>query len=257
MEKLHARTGLLWVKQGFGLFRQQPGGLIILLLAYMFVTHLINIVPWIGPLAEMILMPVFSITFMQAFLHIEEGKRVRPKLLASGFRKPAVFPLMAVGLLYLTALALTLAGASLLDDGLLWKIMTKQIDPHALPADASGGGILLTALVLIPVAMAFVFAAPLIYWKKMSLGKAMFFSFFAVQRALRAFFMFAVAWFTIFVLALQFLMLIFGMNLLALQLLFMTLLIIFQGALYAAYRQIFGSPAEPATLPQAQPPGQL
>ena len=53
---------------------------------------------------------------------------------------------------------------------------------------------LFAAIVYVPAAMAFWYAAPLIAWQKMSLGKAIFFSFYAVRRAIRAFIVFGLAW---------------------------------------------------------------
>ena len=46
----------------------------------------------------------------------------------------------------------------------------------------------------IPFAMAVWFATPLIGWQKMSIGKAIFFSFFAVLRTLKAFLVYIFCW---------------------------------------------------------------
>jgi hypothetical protein len=53
---------------------------------------------------------------------------------------------------------------------------------------------LLAAVVYVPAAMAFWFAAPLIAWQKMGVGKAIFYSFFAVRRAGKAFLLYGVIW---------------------------------------------------------------
>jgi hypothetical protein len=45
--------------------------------------------------------------------------------------------------------------------------------------------------------MAFWYAAPLIMWQQMPLGKALFYSFFAVRRAGRAFLVYGLAWIVI------------------------------------------------------------
>ena len=49
----------------------------------------------------------------------------------------------------------------------------------------------------VPAAMAFWYAAPLIMWQQMPLGKALFYSFFAVRRAGRAFLVYGLAWIVI------------------------------------------------------------
>ena len=97
MEKLPAKTGWLWVKQGFGLFCKQPGGLSTLFLGYMFFMLVVSILPLLGQLLPVILVPVFSMAFMQACLYIEQKKRVFPNLLLTGFRKPAAATLFTLG----------------------------------------------------------------------------------------------------------------------------------------------------------------
>jgi hypothetical protein len=258
MEKIPARAGWLWVKRGFALFRKQPGGLSTLFLAYLFLMLAVSILPLMGQIAQVILMPVFSITFMQACLHIEQNRRIRPNLLAAGFHKPAIFPLLGLGLLYLLAAGIAIGVSTLADDGLFWKLASGQLDPKSPLAQNAklSNGFLLAALVYIPAAMAFFFAAPLIYWKKMSLGKALFFSFFAVLKAIRAFIVFVLAWFVICMLASQFVVLIFGLSELAVMImlpLWVTMVVVLQGSFFAAYAQIFGAPAdtEAAAAPDA------
>jgi hypothetical protein len=57
-----------------------------------------------------------------------------------------------------------------------------------------------SAAVYIPAAMAFWYAAPLIFWQKMGVGKAVFYSFFAVKRAGSAFLVYGLSWMLIGVL---------------------------------------------------------
>mgnify|MGYP000396763937 CR=1 FL=1 len=118
--------------------------------------------------------------------------------------------------------------------------------------------ILLAIAMYVPAAMAFCFAAPLIYWKQVSLGKALFFSFFAVWRSLSAFIVFAATWFAISVVTSQLLAVIFGRTPLMMQLMMplsMILTIIMHCSFYAAYRQIFGPTdlAVPAKADEPEP----
>ncbi|MET3132351.1 hypothetical protein AAKU55_002623 [Oxalobacteraceae bacterium GrIS 1.11] len=247
MEKLPASTGWFWVKQGFGLFRQQPGGLSTLFLGYMFCMLLVSIVPMLGQVLPVILVPVFSIAFMQACCHIEQGKRVFPNLLLTGFRKPAFGALFGLGLLYILMALIAIGTSALVDDGLLWQLVTGQIDGQAevLKNSNIGGAILLTIALYIPAAMGFCFAGPLIYWQKMSLGKALFFSFFAVLRSLKAFLVFAATWFCISVSASQILFMIFGRSEVAMQVMLplsVIMTVIMHCSFYASYRHIFGAP---------------
>src|SRR5450830_128872 len=185
MEKLPASTGWQWVKQGFSLFRKQPGGMSMLFLGYMFCMLAVSIVPLLGQMLPVILVPVFSIAFVQGCLNIDQGKRVLPSLLISGFRKPAFPSLLGLGVLYILMAIVAIGASTLVDDGLLWQLVTGQLTEEAaraaIPESRMGLGILLAIMLYVPAAMAFCFAAPLIYWKKTGLGKSLFFSFFAVS----------------------------------------------------------------------------
>ena len=259
MDKLPANTGWHWVKQGFALFRQQPGGLSTLFLGYMFVMLLIGSVPLLGQLLPVILVPVFSIAFMQACNDIEQGKRISPKRLLIGFHKPVFAVLFSLGLLYLAVAALALGVSALADDGVFFKLLTGQIEPAAAKNSNLAGAVLLAMLVYIPGAMAFCFAAPLIYWQKMSLGKAIFFSFFAVLRALKAFIVFIMGWFGISVLLSQIVIIVFGRSEAAMMVMLpmsVLLTVMLHCSFYASYRQIFGAPpadAAPAPVPTDKP----
>ena len=257
MGKLPANTGWHWVKQGFALFRQQPGGLSTLFLGYMFIMLLIGSVPLLGQLLPVILVPVFSIAFMQACNDIEQGKRISPKRLLIGFHKPVFAVLFSLGLLYLAVAALALGVSALADDGVFFKLLTGQIEPAAAKNSNLAGAVLLAMLVYIPGAMAFCFAAPLIYWQKMSLGKAIFFSFFAVLRSAKVFLMFAAGWFGISLVSSQVVLLVFGRSELAMTVMLplsMILTIIMHCSFYASYRQIFGVPKKDVAAPDQPAP---
>jgi len=257
MDKIPARTGWLWLKQGFGLFRQQPGALSILFVSYMLLMLLAGVIPLLGQLLPVLLVPVFSVAFMQANADIDQKKRVLPKVLLSGFHQPGRMPLLTLGLLYLLVAALAVGASALVDDGIFWQLITGQLDPKSPLVQSSnvGGGILLALVIYIPCIMAFWFAAPLIYWQQMSIGKAVFYSFFAVLRAFRAFIVFAAAWFAISIVVSQIVMLIFGRTEAAMVLMIpmsIILTVIMHSSFYASYRQIFGQHyAPPVNLDKA------
>ena len=239
------------MKQGFSLFRKQPGGMSMLFLGYMFCMLAVSIVPLLGQMLPVILVPVFSVAFVQGCLNIDQGKRVLPSLLMSGFRKPALPVLFGLGVLYLIMAIVAIGASSLVDGGTLWQLVTGQLNPQTSPEvireSNIGSAILLTMAMSIPALMAFFFAAPLIYWQHVSLGKALFFSFFAVWRSLSAFIVLASTWFAISIVTSQLLFMIVGRTPMAIQLMMplsMILTVIMHCSFYAAYRQIFGVPAD-------------
>lgn len=199
MEKLPASTGWLWVKEGFALFRKQPAELSTLFFGYMFLMLALGIIPVIGQLLPLILVPLFSMTFMHACVHIETGKRVYPNLLLVGFRSPAVRNLVKLGTFYLVAAIIAVGASSLIDGGVFWQAITGQIalDTETVRDSNMTLAMLFSAAVYTPAAMAFWYAAPLIAWQNMGVGKAIFYSFFAVRRAGKAFLVYGLAWVTI------------------------------------------------------------
>lgn len=196
MEKLPAKTGWIWVKEGFALFRKQPAEISTLFLAYMFLMLAVGIVPVLGQLLPLILVPVFSMAFMQACVQIEQKKRVFPSVLLTGFRSPALKNLLILGCLYLVAAIIATAASALIDGGVFWQAMTGQIPLDAKTAQESNMSLamMFSAAVYVPFAMAFWYAAPLITWQKMGVLKAVFYSFFAVQRETKAFLVYGLAW---------------------------------------------------------------
>jgi hypothetical protein len=161
----------------------------------------LGIVPVIGQLLPLILVPVFAMSFMQACRNIEEGKRVYPNLLLVGFRSPALRSLLMLGVLYLLAAFAAVAISALVDGGAFLQAMTGSgLDPKEIEGGNLRLAMVVAALVYIPAAMAFWFAAPLIAWQKMPLGKALFYSFFAVRRAGKAFTLYGLGWLVIGVL---------------------------------------------------------
>lgn len=196
MNKPNAKTGWLWVKEGFKLFLKQPAELLTLFFAYMFLSMAIGILPVVGQFLPLMLVPVFAMSFMQACRQIEQGKRVYPNLLLVGFRSPAFLKLLQLGVLYIVAVVLAIAFSSLVDGGAFWDFIMgqKPIDSKSVRESSLFTGMLVAALAYLPAMMAFWYAAPLIAWNKMSVGKAVFYSFFAVQGASGAFTVYGLAW---------------------------------------------------------------
>ncbi|MGZ5817406.1 MAG: BPSS1780 family membrane protein [Burkholderiaceae bacterium] len=251
MEKTSATVGWLWVKEGFALYRKQPAEMSTLFLGYMFLMLAIGIIPVAGQILPLILVPTFSMSFMQACVQIEQGKRVYPNLLLAGFRSPAFPALVKLGVLYLLAAGLSLGASSLLDGGVFWKVMTGQIELDAKVVRETNlvMPILLSAAVYTPAAMAFWYAAPLVAWQKMSIGKSIFYSFFAVQRSGRAFLVYGLAWALIGVIVpaivSAILALIFGKSSIAIIFLLplsIILTVVMYCSFYPTYTYIFGKP---------------
>jgi hypothetical protein len=199
MQKLPATNGWQWIKQGFAIFRKKPAELSTLFLSYMFLMLTLGIIPIAGQMLQLILIPVFAIAFMQACVNVENDHRVFPSLLLLGFRSPQIKSLLALGVLYLVAAIVAIGASALVDGGMLWQMLVAHgdLDPEKLQQSNMSLAMIFAGLVYIPAAMAFWFAAPLIVWQQMPLVKALFYSFFAVVGAGRAFMLYALGWLTL------------------------------------------------------------
>jgi hypothetical protein len=254
MNKMPASTGWTWLKQGAGLFRKQPAALTTLLFANILISIAISAVPILGPLVAVVLIPAFSVAFMRACLMIENGKRVTPAVLLSGFRKPVVGPLVKVGMIYLAVSVLLALLAKVLIDTDFWEQMgSERSDPKSLQVAASDVFAMLGVFLLdLAAIMSLSFAAPLTFWQKMGAGKATFYSFFAVLRSARVFVVLLLAWFGLFFSVCFVVALILGgasvARVVIMWIIFLFILLL-QCAMYAGYRQIFGKPEDPEAQP--------
>ncbi|MBI1771643.1 MAG: hypothetical protein HYR68_04720 [Burkholderiales bacterium] len=250
---MNAKSGWTWVRLGFALFRKRPAEMSALFFAYLFLNLVVCLVPLIGPMLPLILVPVFAISFMQACHNIDGDQAVSPGLLWIGFRSPALSKLLTLGLCNIAALVLAEWISSLADGGALRTYVRSMIEldtkyeanPDALL------GIIVFFLAYLPGMMAFWHSAPLVVWQRLSVPKALFFSFFAVLRAWQAFIIYGISWIAlrmlIPMLAGNLIHLVFG-SLLMMALTAVTVSMILTIAMYCSfyptYTDVFGKPDE-------------
>lgn len=196
MEKPSPHTGWLWIKEGFALFRKQPTGICTLFLSYLFLMFAVGIIPLVGQIAPVVLIPVFAMSFMQACVDMERDKKIHPNLLLIGFRSPAFKRLLVLGALYFATALIAFGVSVLIDGGMLWQIMSGQNtpDPETVRQSNISLALIAAALIYTPAAMAFWYAAPLIAWQDMPVSKAIFYSFFTVKHSSKAFLVYGIAW---------------------------------------------------------------
>ena len=196
MSQITSKDGWHWVRRGFQLFRKQPADILTLFFLYMFVNMGMGLIPFAGQILPFILIPVFSMSFMQACRQLDAGQRAYPNVLLSGFRSGSLHRLIMLGTLYLIAATMAIFASNLVDDGAFWEFVTSQkpVDENSLPESGLFLGMIFSGLMYLPALMGFWFAAPLIVWSNMSVGKAIFYSFFSVYRAGNAFLMYGIAW---------------------------------------------------------------
>lgn len=254
MNDLPARTGWEWLKQGIGLFRKQPAALTTLLFANILFSIGLSAVPILGSVLAVVLIPSFTMAFMQACLMIENGDRVTPAVLLTGFRQPALAALCKLGLVYLGVSLLMMVITRLAIPPEVIMQMMPRPDTKTPPTIQTSHMLALFGVFLLDVAVlvTLCFAAPLTYWKHMGPGKATFYSFFAVIRTARPFLVLLAAWFGIFFGVCIVAALVFGdaaLGRVVLMWLIFLFMLLLQCAMYAGYRTIFGKPMDKAPQP--------
>ena len=249
MTRHSAITGWHWLKEGFTVFRKQPIELSTLFISYLFMMIAIGVIPVLGQLLPLLLLPVFSLAFLRASAQVNAGERVYPRLLFAAFRTPAIKRLLLLGGLQLAATIAILGVSAAIDGGVLWKVLSGQtaLTPKILSETSMPLALLVSALLYIPATMAFWYAAPLVAWHQMGVGKAVFYSFFAMRRETPAFLIYGLGWALVGVLLPTFLSLILalvfqnvGLIVLLLMPLSLLLTVVLYCSFYITYTDVFG-----------------
>lgn len=186
--------GLRWLQRGWQLFRASPFMWMTMLFAYWVMMGVIGIVPFAGSIAAVVLIPVFSVSFMHMCRVLDARQALELEHLFAGFRTnlPA---LLLLGVLYLAATTSSLALTQFADGGHLmrWMMFGTPIPEAAFRDGSLSGAALLGMVLYLPILAAFWFAPVLAAWNRMSATKALFYSFFAMLANWRAFLLYGMA----------------------------------------------------------------
>jgi hypothetical protein len=196
MRVVAAGAGWTWIRSGFALFRAQPVVWVALAFAYWSIMSLVAMVPFVGFGASLVLVPIFSVSFMNIARVASRGQRPEFQMLASGFRERPK-PLVVLGVIYLVlhlVLFAVLLAVSPLGDELPDIRQLGENSPEAAALEAAlFRAMLLGAALYVPIVAAFWYAPVLTAWHGQPAGKSLFFSFFAVLANWRAFLIYGIA----------------------------------------------------------------
>lgn len=187
------RQGFRWITDGARLWRRNPAILIFASFSYLLLLILLGSIPFVGQVIAYLAMPVMSLGVLNTCRAVDEGRKVGPDILFSGF-KANVQTLVAIGGIYFIGSIAVLAVTALFDDGTLMRILTgmERFDPEADLPDL--GSALFVAVVLsLPVLATYWFAPVLAGWWKLPAAKSMFFSFYACVQNWRPLVAFGIA----------------------------------------------------------------
>jgi uncharacterized membrane protein len=199
-----AGNGWNWIAEGWTLFRAAPGlwiGIIVVLVVILFALALL---PFVGPVAQNLLMPVFMGGIVLGCRAIDDGSGLQFNHLFEGF-KNRFGTLVAVGALYLAGfvvimlVVMMIAGA-----GVVAMMMGGGAQPDVAQTGAVMGlvlGVLVALALSIPLVMAVWFAAPLVVFHDLGAVEAMKQSFSGCLRNIVPFLVYGIVGFVLAIVA--------------------------------------------------------
>lgn len=197
-----AREGASWVKLGLRTFFRQPLAFTGLFLIFVAVISLLSAIPWIGNILGLALMPPITLGFFVASRQAAQGRFPMPTVLLSAFRAGPrhARDMAALGGLYAVLVLAALAISASADGGTFARmyLLGGDMDMATLQSPEFELAALLALGIYLPVSMMFWHAPALVQWHAVSPVKSLFFSLLGCWRNLRAFTVYTVVWFGVF-----------------------------------------------------------
>ncbi|HEY1077186.1 MAG TPA: BPSS1780 family membrane protein [Fontimonas sp.] len=171
-----------WIGEGWTLFRQSPGTWIGLVVVWVLLLAVLGSVPLLGSLASNLLGPVFTAGVFLGCLRVERGEKLRIEDLFLAFKSDRLAPLIILGVLGIVVMVGVVLIALLFGFGSI-ATLAAGIDTEI---EQMGAGVVIGGLVillmLLPVAMALWFAAPLVMFARVDPVESLKLSFVACWR---------------------------------------------------------------------------
>ena len=192
------RAGVSWVYAGMRIFGRQPlamGGLF-----FMFMTglSLVALLPLVGGLLAMVLVPAATLGLMEASKEVQAGRFPMPSCLIAAFRQgsQASRAMLTLGMFYAMAVMGVVAASALLDGGQFAQFYVQGggLTGELLMDPQFRNALWVSTLLYLPVSLAFWHAPALVHWHGVPPVKSLFFSFVAMVRNMPAFLLYGVLW---------------------------------------------------------------
>jgi hypothetical protein len=199
-----ASRGALWVRQGFTVFFRHPLGFAGLFASFMFVLFVALLLPLVGSLLLLAMLPLASLGFMIGTRLALQGRFPLPRVFIEPLRidRPRRVAMLQLGLLYAAATALIMWVSDAVDGGALDKAMQVLADsnttPEAMQEALSNSrlqaGLLMRFGLAGLLSVPFWHAPALVHWGGHPAAKSLFFSMVACWRNRGAFAVYALTW---------------------------------------------------------------
>ncbi len=164
-KNVSAARGAEWFTCGWNLFKQDFGTWFIMFLLFIGIAIVLNFIPFIGTLALSVITPALIAGFMFSASQIDQGNDIEIAHLFQGFKdKSRMNNLLTLGGLYLVAqiLLAIILFALVGSNAMMSTGETGDIDPQTMMTGSMMISMLLVLLVALIIAMAFIYATPLV-----------------------------------------------------------------------------------------------
>ena len=198
-----AGQGVQWVKQGMRTFWRQPLALSGLFFMFMAAMSLLSMVPLLGNILALVILPGATLGLMAATKEALTGKFPMPVLLVSAFRagKQQLQAMLLLGAIYAAGFLLVLGISAPADGGKFAQLylVGGAMSVELLQAPDFQLAVLLSMALYLPLSLLFWHAPALVHWHGVQPVKSLFFSLVACLRNFWAFTLFGLAWMGVFV----------------------------------------------------------
>jgi len=197
-----ASRGVLWAKQGVRTFFKQPMALAGLFFLFMALMSVLSMVPLLGSVLALTLLPGATLGLMSATREAETGKFPMPVVLISAFRagRQQMRAMLTLGALYAAGFMLVLLLSATADGGKFAKLylVGGTLSAELLQASDFELAVLIAMVLYMPLSLLFWHAPALVHWHGISPTKSLFFSLVACMRNFWAFTVFGAVWLGLF-----------------------------------------------------------
>ena len=168
------RRGAIWLKDAATMLSHARVPWLMLLFGYYLIQLLVSVIPLAGPLAMMVLRPVFTVGFLAAAWTQERGGRPEIRHLFRGFGAN-LWALIPIGIVLIVGTTLAVLSTALVDGGALLEAITSNTRPdESLVANSRvESAMLMAILVALPTLLAIWFAPALVVFQDCGPAQAM------------------------------------------------------------------------------------
>lgn len=199
-----ASAGWTWVKQGVHTFTRQPLAMSGLFLLFMGLVSLLSVVPVLGSVVALALLPAATLGLMEATRLATQGQFPMPTVLAIALRSGPErrMAMLKLGALYAVGFLGVIGVTAVIDGGAFAQV---YLNGEPLTEELTQGSGFQAALwvgmgLYIPLAMMFWHAPALVYFLGIEPVKSLFFSLVACWKNKTALMVFGACWLGVFML---------------------------------------------------------